>query len=352
MHAPVLFEEIQGTTGSIGVITLNRPEALNALSPEMIVEIDKQLTFCANKNAIKIVIIRSNSSKAFCAGGDIRKLYENAKNKNPNVLNFFRDEYRLNWRIANYPKPYIALLDGITMGGGAGISIHGSYRIGTENLVFAMPETGIGFFPDIGGSYFLPRCHGKLGYYLGLTGARIKAHEALYAGLIDYVINSEQLYSLIEELLSIAGEKDLKYAISHCIGQFKQSQKIPKIAAQQENIDFCFTAHTMPNVMEHLRSIDNEWGHKTIEILQTKSPTSLAVTLEQLHAGANLSLDKCLQMEFTMVQHFLNSHDFYEGIRAMVIDKDKNPRWKPSKLEDVTGKMVAEYFKEKEMLVV
>lgn len=352
MQAPVLFEEIKGNAGSIGVITLNRPQVLNALSPEMIAEIDKQLTHCATKDSIKIVIIRSNSSKAFCAGGDIRKLYEEGKNKNSDVLNFFRDEYRLNWRIANYSKPYISLLDGITMGGGAGISIHGSYRIATENLVFAMPETTIGFFPDIGGSYFLPRCHGKLGYYLGLTGARIKAHEALYAGLIDYIISSDQLYSLIEDLLLIAGEKDLKYAISHCIDQFKQVPKIPAIAAQQENIDFCFTAHTMPNVMEHLRSIDNEWGHKTIEILQTKSPASLAVTLEQLHKGTNLTLDQCLQMEFTMVQHFLDSHDFYEGIRAVVIDKDQKPQWQPAKIDDVTEKMVAGYFKEKELLIL
>lgn len=344
MNADILFEEIAVKKGQLGFITLNRPQALNALTHNMIQTLDKQLHAWSNNAKIFAVIIRSNSERAFCAGGDIRRIYEAGIAGDNTITRFFWDEYQLNRRIATYPKPYFALLDGITMGGGVGISIHSPYCIATERLIFAMPETSIGFFPDIGASYFLPRCRGKLGFYLGLTGGRIHLADALYAGLIKHSIASTQVGNFTKALTNIDWIDNPKQSIKNCITTFNIPTSESALAQQQTLIDECFSAPTMIEIMERLARENTAFADETLKLLNTKSPTSLAVTLRQLQQGATLNLEECLQMEYRMVNHFLKNHDLYTGVKAVIIDKTQNPQWNPDKLSAITETMIDSYF--------
>lgn len=330
--------------GNIGLVTLNRPKALNALTHDMVIELYNQLDEWKNNKDIQAIVIQGAGDKAFCAGGDIRNIYDARIDPELSIKRFFWDEYRLNHRIFHYPKPYIALLDGITMGGGVGVSIHGSYRIATERFVFAMPETSIGFFPDVGGSYFLPRCPGETGTYLGLTGERIKSSDGIYLGLVNYFVSVEKLPDLTDSLATdtLGGKASEK--VLHLIKSASSPDGNPTLAEYREDIDQCFKYDSMEEIIEALQHQNNDWSKKTLEVLKTKSPTSLKVTLKQLRNGKKLSFDECLKMEYRMDMRFLKTHDLYEGIRAVIIEKDQKPQWQPSELSKVSNSEVDAYF--------
>ena len=333
MTDEVIFER----RGAAGLITLNRPKALNALTREMCIAMREQLDNWAGEDAIKTVVIRSPNERAFCAGGDIRALYEAGRAGGPAATAFYRDEYRLNAAIKHFPKPYVALLHGIVMGGGVGISIHGSHRVMDQTVTFAMPETGIGLFPDVGGSYFLSRVPGELGMYLALTGERLKTPDCVYAGIATHFVPQ----NLTEELLSAleGGENpDL------VLGSFAESAGSAPLSDVRESIDRIFSERSVDGVVAALDAEATEWTAATAATLRRKSPTSLKVTFRQVREGARLSFNDCLRMEFRMVTHMMAGRDFYEGVRALIIDKDNAPQWQPPELAKVSDADVDAYF--------
>jgi len=329
----IIFTELSGQDGKIGLITLNRPEALNALTYEMITVLEEQLIAWETAQEIKAIVIRAVPGRAFCAGGDLRQLYQQGRNHQV-VEDFFLKEYRLNQYIFHFPKPYIAFLDGITMGGGAGISIHGSHSIATENILFAMPETGIGFFPDIGATYFLSRLQDNAGIYLGLTGTRIGYQECIAMGLVDYYVPSGQLDSLLKAMTEISLTKD---SVSKLIKSFSVEIN-NQTWNHKEEIKTAFANTTLEDILKALSTQD------IINTIRSKSPTSLKVTLAALITAKNKNFDECIQTEYGLAQHFLKGHDLYEGIRAVLIDKDQKPHWQPAALADVVDEQVAMYF--------
>lgn len=341
MSTNVLFEK----SNHIAVITLNRPQALNALNEPMILAMAKELTKWQHDDDVKAVVIRANSEKAFCAGGDIRKLYEAQHHPKDEVMNFFWHEYRLNRQIHHYTKPYVALIHGIDMGGGVGVSVHASHRVVSEKITFAMPETGIGFFPDVGGSYFLARCPGFIGTYLALTGARVHAADALFLGFADMHVQHEKFNDVIEALKQAKWNDDPHRVVSNVIHPFTSHIDTSYFKDLKTKIDQHFKFDTVEEICQSLeKAAGDEWCDKTLETLKKVSPTSLKVTLKQIREGAKRDFDECMQMEYRMVYHFLNGHDFYEGIRAAIIDKDQSPKWQPSKLSEVSDKTVDSYF--------
>jgi enoyl-CoA hydratase/carnithine racemase len=341
----IIFEELPSLDGAIGSITLNRPQALNALSHAMCIAMYHQLQTWQDTPSIKAVIIRGTGDKAFCAGGDIRQLYDYGKQGELHkALAFFHDEYRLNLYIANFSKPYIAFVDGITMGGGMGVSIHGSHRVGTERLMMAMPETGIGFFPDIGGTYFLPRCPDEIGIYLGLTGARMNAADALDAGLIDQVVPSHTIDTIIATLLNTEFSTDAHASVTEVLQAFTITTEPSVLSNYRDFIEACFKHDTVESIILALKNHESPWTEQTLTTLKQKSPTSLKVTLKALRRGLIVDLATCLQMEYRLCEHFMQSHDFYEGVRALIVDKDKNPQWLPVTLDKVTHEIVDSYF--------
>lgn len=340
----IIFNEIPGKGGNLGQIILNRPAALNALSQAMIQQMSAQLTIWLSEDHIKAVIIRGAGDRAFCAGGDIRQLYEIGKTNPTEALTFFYDEYRLNYQIKYFAKPYISFLDGITMGGGAGVSVHGSHRIASERFLFAMPETGIGFFTDIGASYFLSNCPGSTGIYCGLTGARIKAADAHFMGIINYIIPHAKLDDVVNTLAETEFIHTTNQQVSEVLRRFTVSPEHSPLTDHYDEIDNYFAVNTVEEILTLLYKNNSPWCQETAKILLTKSPTSLKVILEQLHRGAHLDFAACMQMEYGLVQHFLRSHDLYEGIRAVLVDKDQKPQWEPANLTDVNKDTVLSYF--------
>jgi enoyl-CoA hydratase len=329
----VLFE----VRGRAGLITLNRPKALNALTLGMVRLMRAQLAAWADDPGIERVVIEGAGDRAFCAGGDIRVLYDWGRAQDPSFIAFYREEYLLDTAIKRYPKPWVAIMDGITMGGGVGVSVHGSHRIATERLTFAMPETGIGLFPDVGGTYFLPRCPGETGMYLGLTGARLKAADALYTGIADVHVGSDRIAALRDALCT---EADLEGAI----GRFSQDPGRAAMAEHRDAIDRCFSAASVEAIVAALEAEGSEWAVGTTRTIAAKSPTSLRITYRQLRKGAMLGFEDCMKLEFRMVHGILAGHDFFEGTRAVVIDKDQDPRWQPAVLADVGESDVVHYF--------
>lgn len=338
----IIFEELSGQEGDLGLITLNRPTVLNALNHRMFIALDKQLSEWEKKNSIKAVVIRASEGRAFCAGGDIRHAYERKLAKDENLAHFFADEYRMNQRIFHFPRPYIALLDGLTMGGGVGVSIHGSHRVVSERFIFSMPETGIGFYPDVGGTYILSRLPFQMGIYLGLTGAKISAGDAFALGLVDEIVERTAFDSIISDIT--ADPICDKNAVTKILRSFSITPPSSELLTHKTTIETCFSRTTVEEIFHCLENNSSEWCQKTANILKTKSPTSLKVTLEALHRAKNLSFDQCMEMEHQLTTHFIEGHDFFEGIRAVVIDKDQKPLWKPKRLEDISKKDVERYF--------
>ncbi|MCF6196520.1 MAG: enoyl-CoA hydratase/isomerase family protein [Emcibacter sp.] len=337
--AEVLFEK----RGGLGIVTLNRPRALNSLSTGMCSLMDEQLIKWADDEAIRAVIIQGAGEKAFCAGGDVKTLAENSPEDYHKATEFFATEYVMNSRIYHFPKPYIALLDGITMGGGVGVSVHGSHRIITERCLFAMPESAIGLIPDVGGSYFMPRLPGRLGLYLGLTGARLKGADILYAGIGTAYVPSER----IEALVAALAETDIADAtdVDRVIATFAEDPGTAPLDEFRDLIDAAFGEKTVEDILDHLSAIDHEWAAKTLSKLNKMSPISMKVIIEQILRGSALDFNAAMKMEYRIVSHIVSyQSDFYEGVRAVLIDKDQNPTWNPATVEAVTDDMVAAHF--------
>jgi len=340
----ILFEEISGKEGNLGLVTLNRPQALNALTHEMIISLHQQLIQWENDPKLKAVVICAAPGRAFCAGGDLRLVYDKHQVKDSSIFQFFRDEYRLNHYIFHYTKPYISILNGITMGGGAGISINGSHCIATENLVFAMPETGIGFFPDVGGSYFLSRLPYGLGFYLGLTGARLSADDCIGIRLMQFKSHSSNIPDLIKALADTPLGGNAREKVNHVLSKFQQSPQLSSLTEQYPFISKYFIKHDIEEIMTALDSHKTPWHQETLGLLKTKSPTSLKITLKEIHEGARRDFGQCMQMEYHLMWHFIQEHDFFEGIRAVLIDKTQNPSWLPGKLNEISQEDVESFF--------
>ena len=340
----VLFEEVLGKEGHLGLITLNRPQVLNSLSHQMIHLLFAQLKTWANASHIKAVIIQAKDGRAFCAGGDLRLTYERYKNHDPLLTTFFRDEYLLNRLIFHFPKPYIALLDGITMGGGVGISINGSHRVATDKLLFAMPETGIGFFPNVCGTYFLPRLPNKIGYYLGLTGARLTCDDCVSLGLATHKVAREKLPELIQVLAETPLGDDSKTKVNQIISTWNTSFQPSPLLEMQSVFNTCFSLPSMEDILDALRQSKESVCQEAVSMLNKKSPTSLKITLQAFQESKNLNFDACMQQEYRLSSRFVEGHDFIEGIRAVIIDKDLTPHWQPNSLREVTNLMIDKYF--------
>lgn len=328
----------------IGLVTLNRPGALNALNLPMIQALYAQLCAWERDSNIHAVVVHAPGSRAFCAGGDVRAIYHLGHDNHAKKMDFFEQEYRLNQFIYDFKKPYIALMDGITMGGGVGISLHGSHKVVSEQFSFAMPETGIGFYPDIGASYHLARCPGYMGMYLGLTGNRIGPGDAYGLGLVDYVIASQQFTTILTTLIDTDLSSDAHKRVNDVLQP--QHADVPTIIIDnfQSRINACFQYKKIDLIMAALQAGDSDWHRETYDVLAQKAPLSLHVTCEQLQKAITMSLAECLKMDLCLTSHFMRDGDFIEGVRALLIDKDNTPLWKPARLEDVSGVMIAGYF--------
>lgn len=332
-EAEVIFEQ----TGGLGIITLNRPDALNALTLGMCHAIDAGLREWRDEPSIKAVAIKG-AGRAFCAGGDIRALYDLGLAKDEYPYRFYHDEYHLNVLIKHYPKPYIAMINGIVMGGGVGVSVHGAHRVVSENLRFAMPETGIGLFPDVGGSWFLSRCPGELGLYLALTGARIGAADALYCGIATDFVPSAKF----DELLHALTQTD---AVDAAIAAFAQTPaESPTLEQYRARIDRIFSHDSVEEITEALLWEGDQWASQTRNSILGKSPISSKVAFRQLREGAKLDFKACMQMEYRLANRFIEGRDFYEGVRATVIDKGQTPNWQPDSLAGISDADVDAYF--------
>jgi len=329
--------------GTLGRIKLNRPKAINALTLEMVHGIAAALQQFAADPAVGAVLISGEGERGLCAGGDIRALYDYGRDGSGFGDTFFRDEYRMNAQIADYCKPYVAIMDGITMGGGVGVSAHGAVRIVTERTRMAMPETGIGFFPDVGGTWLLSRAPGELGSFIGLTGDGIGGADAILAGFADYFVNSSKLYALIEALAALpitAAISDLRAAVA----SFAE-HPTPPLGARLAEIDQTFAFDSVEEIVAALQASGSEFAQKTLGVLRQKSPTSMKVTLKLLRdARGSASLKECLEREFAASHQVLASDEFYEGVRAAVVDKDRNPQWRPASLAEVTPELLTPYF--------
>ena len=327
--------------GNVGRITLNRTKALNALTLEMCEAITEKMTAWEEDPNIGAVVIDGAGERAFCAGGDVVMLHDSGKAKDKQAENFWRTEYALNDLIQRYAKPYIALIDGIVMGGGVGLSVHGQYRVAGDNTLFAMPETGIGYFPDVGGTYFLPRLGAAVGQWLGLTGARLKTADCCALGVATHYVPSDKHAELIEALgnakldgSSEAVEKVLK----------KHSRKAPKAEEINPSIG-AFFAESAAEVLENLDRDEGEWAVEQAKNMRKKSPLALAVTFEALKRGGQMTFREAMIMELDLSLNFLKTQDFYEGIRAQLIDKDRNPQWSHEKTSKVTKTQMERLFK-------
>ncbi|MER5733688.1 enoyl-CoA hydratase/isomerase family protein [Streptomyces sp. NPDC002138] len=325
------------TEGRTGRITLNRPGALNSLTRPMVLRITEALAAWEYDPRIDQVLIAGAGERGLCAGGDIRAIHADARAGGTASVDFWRDEYRLNARIARYPKPYVALMDGIVMGGGVGVSAHGSVRIVTERSRVAMPETGIGFVPDVGGTHLLARAPGELGTHLALTGAAVGAADALLCGLADHFVPAGRLADLGRDLAS--------GAVGDVLPRYAGTAPDGELARHRAWIDHCYAADTVEAIVERLSRYGDPAAKECAETILAKSPTALKVTLAAVRrARAFGSLERVLAQEFRVSCAALTSPDLVEGIRAQVIDKDRTPHWSPADLAQVSDDDVERYF--------
>lgn len=316
--------------GHAGFITLNRPKALNALTEGMVLAIAAALDEWAGDDAVRHVVIRGAGEKAFCAGGDIKAIHEERKaGKTGELLAFWAEEYRLNVAIRAYPKPYVALIDGLVMGGGVGVSLHGSHPLGGDHLQFAMPEVSIGFFPDAGATYLLPRLPHHIGYYLALTGERAGIDDALALGLVRAHIPSARFDELAQALESAEN-------VDAAIAAFAVTPPAAKqgpLMQQAGVIDCCFSGDSVEEILRRLDAVGSPFSTHVAAVMRQHSPTSLAIALRQMQLGGALDMAKAMQLEYRIVSRLYLSHDFVEGVRARVIDRDQQPKWSPKAAE-------------------
>ncbi len=323
-------------TGSIGHITLDRPEALNALTEDMCIGMTRALQDFASDPDIGAVVVDGAGERAFCAGGDVILLHDSGKAGDTRAEQFWRTEYALNEYISRYPKPYIALIDGFVMGGGVGLSVHGRLRVAGDNTLFAMPETGIGYFPDVGGSYFLPRLGTAIGNWLGLTGARLDMASAYAVGVANAYVPTDHHDVLIAAL----GVADLDGTDVAVVNVMKDFVRRPPTTAALPAAIQCFDEATVPAILRGLDTDGSDWATKQAMTLRRKSPLALSVTLEALRRGRTLNFRDAMSRELDYSLGFLKTQDFYEGIRAQLIDKDRSPKWSHD-MGDVTQAQVS-----------
>lgn len=349
MDATTAVEEgdlIVRREGSAGIIRLNRPKAINAMTLEMSLGIDAALDQFEADPAIAVVILEGAGERGLCAGGDIRGLYESSKAHGDLGQVFWRQEYIMNARIAAFPKPYVAYMDGLVMGGGVGLSAHGRHRIVTERTKLAMPEVGLGFFPDVGGTWLLSHSPGELGTYFGLTGQTMNGPDAIHARFADAVVPSAQWPALRERLTAVAPGTSSR-EVQALIDGFATGEAAGPVAAQQAQIDRWFAHDSMHDIVAALRADDSELAAATLKALNEKSPRGMVVTLKLLRlARGTASLQECLVREYRAALEVFRSDDFREGVRAAIIDKDRNPKWSPPEIDDVTPEMLAPYLAE------
>jgi enoyl-CoA hydratase len=336
----ILFERC----GGAGLVTLNRPKALNAVTHAMVRALHAQLRFWADDATVTRVIVNAAGGRAFSAGGDLRDVYELGRaGRYEEALAFWRDEYRLNAAIKRYPKPYVALIDGIVMGGGVGVSVHGSHRVAGDRYLFAMPEVGIGFFPDVGGTFFLPRLPGELGTYCALTGARLGPADAVAAGLSTHRVASSQWPDLLDALCGTQ-------SVDKALAAFQQPVADGDLSPPRGAIDRLFDAGRVEDI---LAACDREaasqaehaaFAGSTAAAIRAKSPLSLKIALAQMRRGKGLDFEDCMRTEFRIVSRVIRGRDFYEGIRAVIVDKDNTPVWQPATLGEVSDADVARHF--------
>jgi len=341
MSEPEILFERRGTAG---LVTLNRPKALNAVTLDMVRALTQQLRQWADDPAVTRVVLTAAGDRAFSAGGDIRELYEAGRaGKHAEALTFWREEYQLNARIKRYRKPYISLIDGIVMGGGVGISVHGSHRVAGDRFLFAMPEVGIGFFPDIGATWFLPRLPGELGAFCALTGERLATADGVAGSIATQRVPSARLPELLDGLCGAV-------SVDALLAAFAEPVQPGPVTAKRTAIDRLFAFGRVEDI---LAACDREaaagkadagFARATAATIRTKSPLSLKIALAQVRAGRFMSFDDCMRTEFRIVSRIVYGHDFYEGVRAVIIDKDNKPVWRPASLGEVTAAEVERHF--------
>ena len=329
----VLVERV----GALGRITLNRPKAINALNHAMVRSMAAALLEWADDDAVDAVLLTGAGERGLCAGGDIVSIYHDARDGGSGSKDFWRDEYVLNAAIARYRKPYVAIMDGIVMGGGVGVSAHGNVRVVTERSTIGMPEVGIGFVPDVGGTYLLSRAPGELGTHVALTTARMTAGDAVACGFADHLVPSDRLDEF--------GQALAEGSVEDALAQFAQPAPASELAAQRDWIDTAYAADTVEEIVANLRASDVPEAQAAAEQILAKSPTAAKVTLRALRRARTLdSLEAVLDEEYRVSLACLESHDLVEGIRAQVVEKDRNPAWSPSTLEAVTDELVDRFF--------
>ena len=324
-------------TGKAGIVTLARPKALNTLTHAMVKALSAALAAWEDDRGVEVVILKAEG-RAFCAGGDILEIYK-ARQEGKRLTEFFADEYRLNAQIDRFKKAYVSLIDGICMGGGMGISVHGSHRVMTENAVFAMPEVGIGFFPDVGGSYVLPDLGSSFGMYLGLTGNKIEYGDALWSGIATHTVEAAYLPAIAEEIAE-SGDPGTE------LREFFRAARRKTDEACLHSIARHFSLGTPQDIVTSLERAagTDKFAADTLATIRSRSPTGLHVTFRAITAGSTMSMGECMKMEFRIVNRMLQSHDLYEGIRAALIDKGSVPNWQPPRLEDVRPEAVDAFF--------
>jgi enoyl-CoA hydratase len=330
--------------GTAGLVTLNRPQALNAVTLGMVRALTGQLRQWANDPSITRVVIQAAGSRAFSAGGDIRVLYDLGRaGRHDEMLPFWREEYILNAMVKRYPKPYIALIDGIVMGGGVGLSVHGSHRVAGDRFLFAMPEVGIGFFPDVGATWFLPRLPGEVGTYCALTGERLGAADAVAATIATHRVSSSRFGDLADALCGAV-------SVDATLAAFTEPVVDTPLAARRGAIDRLFNGDRVEDILAALDADattagpDAGFAGTAAATIRNKSPTSLKLGLAQMRAGADLTFEACMKCEFRIVSRIIHGHDFYEGVRAVIVDKDNAPQWRPAALAEVPDAEIARHF--------
>jgi enoyl-CoA hydratase len=332
-------EVIVRVEGRVGRLTLNRPRALHALTTGMCREMTAALVAWRDDPAVELVLIDHSGERGFCAGGDIRTLAESGKGDGIAGREFFFTEYRLNHLLFHYPKPTVAIMDGVVMGGGVGIARPCRFRVGTERTTFAMPETGIGLFPDVGGSWHLSRMPDHIGTWLALTGARLKAADCELVGVITDYVEAANLAALK------AGVVEDPAAIETLLTEYEAEPGRPPIAAHQDEIARCFAADSVEAVLAALAAVDSDWAREQLATLRTRSPLSTKVALRQMHDGARAqTFAEVMAMEYRIAYRVGVSHDFLEGVRAVIVDKDNQPKWNPPTFEAVDQPMVDAIF--------
>jgi enoyl-CoA hydratase/carnithine racemase len=333
-------EIIIRTEGRAGRITLNRPKALNALTYDQILAMSAVLERWRDDDAVQLVILDGAGDRALCAGGDVLSFYDRRDDGKAYASKFWRDEYILNAMIARYPKPFVALQDGIVMGGGIGLSGHASHRIVTERAMLAMPETTIGLVPDVGGTWLLANAPGHFGEYLGLLGERMNAADAIIMGFSDTFVTVEKLPELIAALTDPDGDP-----IGVTIANFAEAPPPPVLADRREEIDAVFSGGTVEQIISALEAGTEEWRGKAVAATKSRSPLCLKLTLQVIRQARNMaSLEGALNLEYRLTTRLFNYGEFVEGIRALLVDKDKAPKWKPATLNDVSDELVAEFM--------